>query len=277
MVKNKDLETLPKERIFEEIKKLLLLSQKPSIGLEILDHIDALEFFEPLHLYKSTQQDSTSHPEGSLWIHTLMCIDTMASLRTGEGKKDLLLMLAALLHDCGKPFTTIIENGCLNAPGHAVAGIPIAQKFIEKLSNDKQLLKEILPLIRHHGTPRKFFKINAPDNAILKLSAETVIEDLLLIAEADFFGRTFTTQIPEIFEAGQWLHTQAKRLGVLHSPPAPLLQGQDLIDLGLQPSKQFKTILDSIYEAQLECQIRTKEEALEWAKTEIGKISVTNP
>jgi len=276
MVCNKDLEALPKERIFEEIKKLLLLSQKPSIGLQVLEQVDALEFFSPLHLYQSTPQDSTSHPEGSLWIHTLMCIDTMASLRTGDSKRDLSLMFGILLHDCGKPSTTITENGCINAPGHAAAGVPIAQSFIEKLTSDKSLIKNVLPLVRHHGTPRKLFKTQAGTSEILKLSTETVIADVLLVAEADFFGRSFNTDIPETFEAGKWLHEEAERLGVLYAPPLPLLQGKDLISMGFNPSNQFKLVLDTLYSMQLDGIISTREEALKWAKAEAGNIFVTN-
>lgn len=277
MVRNKDLEALPRERIFEEIKKLLLLSQKPSIGLDLLDQMDALEFFAPFHLYKTTPQDSTSHPEGSLWVHTLMCIDTMASLRTGDLKKDLILMLAVLLHDCGKPSTTIIENGSINAPKHAAAGVPIAQAFIEKLTSDKALIKNVLPLVLHHGTPRKLFKTLSPASAVLKLSTETVISDLILVAQADFFGRSFVSEIPESFEAGEWLKNQAEKLGVLDSPPAPLVQGKDLIAMGFEPSKAFTTILTAVYNAQLDTFVTTREEALRWIQNEFGNSFVINP
>lgn len=275
MVANKDLHALPKERIFEEMKKLLLLSQKPSIGLQTLEQMNALEFFAPLHLYPSTPQDEASHPEGNLWNHTLMSIDTMASFRTGDSNRDLYLMFAILLHDCGKPSTTIVDNGCINAPGHAAAGVSIAKDFIEKLTNDKKLIKNALPLILHHGTPRKLFKINASDSAILKLSTETVISDLLLVSKADFYGRSFNTSIPDTFEAGEWLEKRASSLGVLDRAPLPLLQGKDLIALGFKPSNQFKLILDTLYSLQIDGIISDKKKALEWAQTEAGNIFVT--
>ncbi|MDD2949652.1 MAG: CCA tRNA nucleotidyltransferase, partial [Sulfuricurvum sp.] len=113
MIENGALEELPKERIFEELKKLLLQSARPSLGLTLLKEMGGLPFFSPLDRFETTPQDLQSHPEGSVWMHLQMCIDFMASMRTGETKHDLILMLAMLLHDIGKPDTTAIVDGVL--------------------------------------------------------------------------------------------------------------------------------------------------------------------
>lgn len=264
MIQEGALEELPKERIFEELKKLLLKSTHPSIGMELLREMGGLRFFTPLDRFEDTPQDGTSHPEGSVWIHTLMAIDTMASMRTGEWQRDMALMLAVLLHDIGKPDTTIIENGILNAPKHAGMGVEIAPIWLNKITEDKALIARILPLIRYHGWPRKLYQAKAEDREILHLSTQVRIDDLISVAEADFFGRAFNGAKPECYEAGEWLRERADALGVLFEPPSPLLMGRDLIGLGLVPSEKFKTILEKAYNAQLDQEFNTHDQALEW-------------
>lgn len=264
MVRGGALEELPKERIFEEFKKLLLKSTRPSVGLALLREMGGLPFFSPLERFETTPQEYASHPEGDVWTHTLMCVDAMVPLRSGEEKRDLVLMFAALLHDIGKPETTLIEEGKLNAPRHAEAGVEIARAWLGRLCGDKRLVEGVLPLVRYHGWPRKLHRAAAGDSQIRHLSTQVRIDDLIRVAEADFFGRLFIGNIPETFEAGEWLRNRAEALGVLHDPPRPLLGGRDLIEAGMNPSETFKGILDAAYEAQLEGAVSTREEALSW-------------
>lgn len=269
MIARGALEELPKERIFEEFKKLLLLSEHPSIGMNLLRDIGGLLFFSPLERFELTPQESSSHPEGHVWTHTLMALDFMATLRSGRWRHDMVLMLSTLLHDIGKPDTTTLVKGILNAPKHAEAGVDIARSWLGKITEDKELIEAILPLIRYHGSPRKLFRTCARDSEILRLSTHVCIDDLITVAKADFFGRSFSNDMPKYFEAGEWLYERALTLGVLHAPPDPLLLGRDIIALGLAPSDAFKTILDSAYEAQLNQLFFTHEEAVEWLKTHL--------
>jgi tRNA nucleotidyltransferase (CCA-adding enzyme) len=268
------LRELPKERIFEELKKLFLLAPKPSIGMSLLKEMGGLIFFSPLEKLLTTPQDPLSHPEGSVWVHTLMCLDEMARMRTGDSRRDMALMLAALLHDIAKPTTTTIIDGMLNAPSHAEEGVNVAQTWLSRITEDKSLINAVLPLIHYHGTPRKLLRNHADDSAILHLSTQVCIEDLILITRADFFGRLFIAATPEHHEVGEWLYARAEALGVLNAPPKPLLMGRDLIALGMSPSTRFKNILDAAYEAQLNQQFTTHEEALEWVTfcLEQGKL-----
>jgi tRNA nucleotidyltransferase (CCA-adding enzyme) len=267
MITQGALKELPKERIFEEFKKLFLLSPKPSIGMELLHEMGALPFFTPLDLFEHTPQDPATHPEGNVWIHTLMALDKMAALRCGDPKRDLTCMFAVLLHDCAKPVTTIIENGKINAPHHAQKGVEIGRTFLEKITDEHFLYETVLPLIRHHGTVRKVHGKSASD--VLHLSTQVCIQDLITVAQADFLGRNFNDTPPTVFEAGLWLHAQALELGVLASPPVALIMGRDLIALGLAPGVSFKKILDRAYEAQLNQEFFTKSEADTWLKTHL--------
>ena len=267
MIAQGALKELPKERIFAEFKKLFLLSPKPSVGMKLLREIGALPFFTPLDLYEQTPQDPATHPEGDVWIHTLMALDKMALLRCDDAKKDLTRMFAVLLHDCAKPITTIIEDGKINAPHHAQEGVEIGRKFLEKITDEHNLCETVLPLIRHHGAVRKVHGKTA--SHILRLSTHVCIEDLIPVAHADFLGREFNGTVPTMFEAGSWLHAHASKLGVLTCAPEPLIMGRDLIDLGLMAGVTFKKILEQAYEAQLDQQFFTKPEANAWLKSHL--------
>lgn len=267
MIQNGALNELPKERIFEEFKKLFLLSKYPSIGMVLLQEMGGLEFFTPLDKLESTPQEADSHPEGSVWNHTLMTLDTMALMRRGSWRDDIVLMLAMLLHDIGKPDTTIINNGLLNAPAHAEIGFEIARNWLDRITEDKDIIERILPLILYHGWPRKLHRSGASDSKILHLSTHVCINDLITVAKADFFGRSFNASIPDTFEAGEWLYARASVLNVLYEPPSALLMGRDLISFGLTPSEKFKSILQDAYNAQLDQEFTTRGGALQWLVT----------
>ncbi len=266
MIAQGAFEELPKERIFEELRKLLLLSPRPSIGLALLKEMGGLPFFSPLDRFEHTPQDPVSHPEGDVWTHILMCVDAMVPLLAKETRRDTVLMLSALLHDIAKPFTTVIEKGNLNAPKHAEEGVDIAREWLFRLTEDKGVIEAVLPLIRYHGWPRKFYRSHASDTDILRLSTQVCIEDLIRVAEADFFGRSFIGERPRSFEAGKWLRSRAGALGVLDQPPSPLLMGRDLIAMGFCPSERFKQMLERAFEAQLNLEFTTHADALVWAR-----------
>lgn len=261
MVKDNMLSELPKERIFEEYKKLLLKSEKPSIGFELLDEMNAL--YPELKSLQGIPQDETYHPEGDVWTHTMMSLDAMAELRTGDDKKDIILMLAILCHDLAKAQTTELIDNTIRAIGHEKLLEPTIS-FISRLSEQKSLLDEIVPLIREHLAPSQLYKQNPKDSAIRRLATRVNIEDLVLIAKADHFGRTTQEALNKKYPAGEWLLKQAKELNVNNKKPAQILQGRHLINYGMKAGKSFKDILDHAYESQLDGVFSTEEEALVW-------------
>ena len=76
-----DLSELSGERVFDEFGKLLLRAAKPSIGFKVLADTDQLRFFPELDALRGVPQDPEWHPEGDVWVHTLMVLDVAASLR----------------------------------------------------------------------------------------------------------------------------------------------------------------------------------------------------
>lgn len=261
MVKEKMLKELPKERVFQEYKKLLLKSEKPSIGFEILDKMNAL--FPELKALQGVQQDKVHHPEGDVWTHTMMSLDAMSTLKSVDEKKDLILMLAILCHDLGKAKATKITNGKISSIGHENILEPTLS-LLERLTNEKSLFKEIKPLVQHHLKPSQLYRQKSKSAAIRRLSTKVNIQDLVTLAKADHFGRTTQDAKNREYLAGEWLLQKAKELNVQNKKPKSFLQGRDLIKLGMNPSGEFKKILDQAYEAQLEGLINSHKEAILW-------------
>ncbi len=266
MVDDNMLEHLPKERVYAEFKKMLLKSKYPSSGFKLAKELRVLRYYPELKALVGLRQSPIYHPEGDVWTHTMMALDEMAKLKTGNDNKDEKLLWAVLCHDFGKSTHTQIENGKITAIGHEKAGIELVNSFMSRLTNEHKFIKQIEPLVRYHLTPSQLYKQKASIKAIRRLSTKVNIEELLIVAKADFLGRLTPEAQKGVFEAGEWLLAESKKIGVSNKPPTPLLQGRDLVKLGLEPSPVFKNILHEAYEAQIEGIIATHDEALAWAK-----------
>ena len=267
MVVNGMLEELAQERIYIEFKKLLLKSSKPSIGFELMRELDILIYFPELKAIIDVPQSPKWHPEGDVWIHTLMAVDAMVALLGSDEKENLRYMFAILCHDFGKAtHTTVEEDGRIRAIGHEKAGIEPTKSFLYRLTNEHEFIASILPLVEHHLKPSQFYAGQSTDRAFRKLATKVNIQELVVVAKADFLGRTTKESLAGIYVAGEWMLECAKSLNVQSQPLANLLQGRDLIALGLEPSVAFKEMLQAIYNLQLEGFLSEKEEALEYIR-----------
>ena len=152
------LEELPKERVYVEWKKLLLKAAKPSIGFELMRTLDVLRYFPELEAIIAVPQSPKWHPEGDVWIHTMMALDVMIKLcRSGcphpddqkDEKQILKCMFAILCHDLGKATTTSIDNdGRIRSIGHEHAGIELTRSFMYRLTDEHDFIASLLPLVR---------------------------------------------------------------------------------------------------------------------------------
>ena len=289
------LEELPKERVYAEFKKLLLKAEKPSVGFELMKELGVLRYFPELEAIIGVPQDPRYHPEGDVWTHTMLSIDAMASMlnrEQGAGsraqwdeKEKLKLLFAELCHDFGKPLTTTVEGGgsreeradidvskemqtdtlhSVRAIGHEAAGIEPTRSFMYRLTEEHDFIESILPLVAQHLKPSQFYKQGAKAAAIRRLATKVNIEELALVAKADFLGRTTGEAGTGVYEAGEWLLEKAKGLKVQNRPMEHFLQGRDLIALGMEPLPRFGEILDEVYGLQLDGVIASREEALEY-------------
>ncbi|MEP6936269.1 MAG: polynucleotide adenylyltransferase [Nitrospirota bacterium] len=258
----------PRERLWEEWKTLLLQGITPSLGLQFLSNCGWLRFYPELAALRGCEQDPIWHPEGDVWIHTLHCLDWFAMERTGHQDDDLTVGLGILCHDFGKPATTTIDFGRITSRGHEPEGEAPTRRFLERLTNQDDLINEVMPLVLCHLRPRALHEANASDSAVRRLARLVKrIDRLVRVARADHAGRP-----PKPFDgfpAGEWLLERARRLEVEDQAPAPVVMGRHLLELGIQPGPDMGRLLDACYEAQLDGMFSTLDGGIVFAKSRL--------
>jgi len=216
MVKEERLKELPKERVFEEIKKILLKSKKPSTAFYLLKQLNLKEFgFSILFQLEQTYFDKT-----------LQYLDNFSSIKnqTKDYNETVIIMLALLVQHMQKP-----------------------QEFLLQLTDNKQILKDVLELLTTHFDISQISDFN-----LLKLAKKINIRRYALYLKA-----LYPDEKKVLF-----LEEKARKLGVYEKALPALINGDDLIKLGYKPSKNFKKILTFLYNKQLQDTTQTKEELL---------------
>lgn len=264
LIKHSNVGDIKPERILEELRKLLLLAPRPSLGISYMQETGMLKRQHPM-LFRlvGCKQSSLNHPEGDVWQHTLQVVDICAGFKK-HSRDPEVLMFAALLHDLGKPATTCIRNGKITAYGHDLEGEKLARIFLNQLNASKSLTAGVCKLVREHMHPILLYKSReqVSDKAIRKLVNRVNVRELLLLAEADFKGRGKERDFAPVQE---WLMDRISRLGLdPEQGITPYVQGRDLIALGLKPGTNFRKILDQCFEMQLEG--KSRQEILEWVE-----------
>lgn len=264
------MEGLASERVFWEWEKLILRGVKPSRGLDFLRTSGWIRFFPELDALQGCVQDPKWHPEGDVWVHTLHCMDSFAEDRLGDPWEDLIVGFAVLCHDLGKPETTVVTKDKIQAHGHDSAGKPLTRSFLGRMTNQQDLIDDVVVLVEEHMRPSIFYRDKSSDAAIRRLAARVGrIDRLVRVARADVLGRPPLPENP--FPAGPWLLEKARRLEVCSNPAVHLVQGRHLIEMGFTPGFRFKEILARCYEAQLDGKISTLEEGKELVQKEFKK------
>ena len=266
-------EGLAPERLFGEWEKLLVQGVKISKGLNFLKDVGWVKYYPELEKLIGCKQDPEWHPEGDVWNHTCCCLDAFAAARSGNGRDarspaadDLIVGLAVLCHDFGKPACTSYDpvKKRIRSFGHDEEGVEPTLSFLRRLTNEERLLKEVPPLVRLHMRPFAMWRDKSSDGAIRRLAAKVVrIDRLLRVAAADDAGRPPFPSEPEPL---RWLAEQAERLRVADSAPKPIVQGRDLIALGMKPGVEFGKILKAAYEAQLDGKFAELKGGIEYVK-----------
>lgn len=249
-----DLDALPGERIFEEMRKLLLGAARPSAGFGFLAETGLIRFFPQLDAMRETPQDEEWHPEGNVWIHTGMVIDRAAALRQADDD-DLALMLAALLHDVGKPLCTRVEGGRVTSRSHSKLGIEPATRLLYRWRAPNRLIAKVCALVEHHLAPALYVKNGAKARGYRRLArqledAGVSIELLVRLARADHLGRTTSDALAGLFPAGDTFLERAAELEVVRTAIPDVVQGRHLIARGLTPGVHFGEILRRCRELQ---------------------------
>ncbi len=266
------LDDLPSERIWGEIEKLLLRARQPSIGFALALELGVVaRLFPELHALVGCAQEPDWHPEGDVWIHTLMVLDEarrLLNLTTFNRARQVTVMLGAVCHDFGKPATTAVVDGRIRSHDHEEAGVGPATAWLDRLNvhslDGFDVRHHVLGLVAHHLKPGMLHTSSAPvgDGAFRRLAQKVDLELLALFAKADCLGR----RGPFDCSAMDWFLERARALGVEHEPPPPLVQGRHLLALGMAPGPEVGALLKQIYERQLDGAIATTDEGIELAK-----------
>jgi tRNA nucleotidyltransferase (CCA-adding enzyme) len=250
------LDDLPAERIWGEIEKLLLRAPRPSIGFAVALDLSVIErLFPELDALVGCPQEPEWHPEGDVWVHTLLVIDG-ARLRIDdlEYPQQVAVMLGAVCHDLGKPPTTAVIDGRIRSLDHEEQGVPPARAFLDRLNIQSMLgydvRHQVLGIVANHLKPGMFAQAQPPvgDGAYRRLAQKVDLELLARVAKADCEGRGggFDCSAMDAFLE------RARALGVEHAAPAPLVKGRHLLELGVRPGPAVGEVLKQVYERQLD-------------------------
>ena len=262
------LNDLPAERIWGEVEKLLLQAARPSVGFALALDLGVVEAVLPeMRPLVGCAQEPEWHPEGDVWVHTLMVIDKARQLNHDLDRPRLTtMMLGAVCHDLGKPATTAVIDGRIRSIDHEQAGVGPTLSLLDRLNvhtiDGFDVRAQVVGLVANHLKPGMFHKAShVGDGAFRRLAQKVDLELLARLARADCLGRSGAFDC----SAMDWFLERARALGVEHQPPAPLLLGRHVLELGLQPGPQVGEILRQVYEKQLDGEITTVEEAIEAA------------
>ena len=244
---------LPRERLATEWEKLLLKGRTPSRGLRFLRDCTWIRYYPELLPLIGCKQDPIWHPEGDVWEHTLRVLDAAATLRWHDELDNLLLMLAALCHDFGKPAVSEVDHrGRIISHGHEAAGLAPTHSFIARIWNRLEL-NAVIPLVNNHMRPLMFVTNNVPDRTYRRLALEVKSLELLAdLNEADILGASFPGEERERrLKPIAEFRERARSLNVSAAAPKPIVLGRHLLERGFKPGPQLKPILNQCFDAQL--------------------------
>jgi tRNA nucleotidyltransferase (CCA-adding enzyme) len=271
-----DLSDLPGERIWGEMEKLLLRAQRPSIGLHLLRELGAVnQLFPELKALFDVPQEPEWHPEGDVWIHTLLTVDRAREMIDDlPYPKQVTVMLAALAHDFGKPATTAFVDGRIRSREHEERGVAPTESFLDRLNlhtlEGYHVRAQVIALVRDHLKPGEFYKKRdqVGDGAFRRLARKCELDLLYRVARADSLGRN-ADWVPrdQWYDAAaqDWFIARARELAVETQPPAPILLGRHVLEMGLQPGPRVGEITKAVYEMQLDGKVTDLLEAKKMA------------
>jgi poly(A) polymerase len=242
------------ERVREELTKMLTEGRARRAFL-LLDESGLLrEVLPEISLMKGVEQPPQFHPEGDVFVHTLLLLE---KLEAGCSKT---LAWGALLHDVGKPPTFRVAPDRIRFDGHVEVGVKMAAEICRRLRFSNDETDQILALVDNHmrfgdaqrmknSTLKKFFRLPGFEEH-LELHRMDCLSSIGHLSSYDYVKEKLSGLPPEAIR------------------PVPLLTGRDLIAVGYEPGPRFKEILAAVEDAQLEGRLATREAAMEWMARE---------
>ena len=247
LCKKIDLSSLSCERVFDELKKALLKAEAPSLFFENLRLMNQLTvWFCEVERLIGVPQHSVYHKEGDVWTHTMLVLDEAAKLRN-HASKPLYFMLSALVHDFGKITATEFKKGNYHAYSHENKGLPLVKKFLQKITNEKELHSYVINMTMLHMKPNVLARDNSSVKATNRMfDASKAPEDLILLSECDAGGK-----IPQNPYEKTREFLKGRLMLYREYMSRPYVTGKDLIKMGINPGEKFSELLDYAHELRL--------------------------
>lgn len=249
---------ISKERIEEELKKLILKGKHIGKGLRFLRDVGWL--FPELQALVGCPQDPKHHPEGDAFEHTCLVMDHFSTFPVTDKTDRWVLGLACLCHDLGKPYTTeITAEGRLTSYGHDEAGVGPSRAFLSRFTQQADVIDQVVLLVQEHMKPFLLFQAKSGRTPVRRLVHKVKRVDLLtLLTEADSNGRLVERET----EFLEWFKKKLEELGLDKSVVVPLITGKMMLHLSseegsvfqgkFQPGKALGDFLRSCFEDQLD-------------------------
>lgn len=244
------IRTVSAERIRDELVRILTEGGARR-GFELLEATGLLEDLLPeVAAMKGVAQPPEFHPEGDVWVHTLLLLEKL-------NQAPPTLALGALLHDVGKPPTFRIAER-IRFDGHVEAGVDLAHGILERLRFSRHDTEQVEALIANH---MRFKDVPRMKESTLKRFLRLPkFQEHLELHRLDCLASHGQLENYEL------VRRKLETLPQEQLKPKPLITGRDLIAEGYTPGPIFSEILRAVEDAQLEGRIGTLEEALEFVR-----------
>lgn len=238
------------ERIREELEKIIT-GPNPHIGIKLLEELHLLQEILPeVSNTRGVQQPENFHPEGDVFIHTLLALSKMEN-------PSWTLAMGVLLHDIGKAVTfTVTDRIRFNL--HEKVGADMATKICDRLKTSTDDKERIRWLVLKHLCFKDAQKMRL--NKLKRLFAEEGYPELAELCRVDALASSGDLSDYD------YCQEMFQKLSREEVKPEPLITGHDLIAMGLKPGPLFKEILTKIEDEQLDGNLTTKEAAIERVK-----------
>ncbi len=244
------------ERVRDEISRILT-EGGARYGFELLDASGLLnEVLPEVAALKGVEQPPEFHPEGDVWIHTLIMLE-------GLQEPSLELALGVLLHDIGKPATFRIADR-IRFDGHVEKGVEIAHRLLDRLRYPNAVIEQVEALIDNH---MRFKDVpNMRESKVKRFLRMPKFDEHLELHRLDCLSSHGSLSNYD-FARNKQAEVPPEQLR-----PVPLVTGHDLIAAGCKPGPAFGPALREAEDAQLEGRATTKEEALEIALAKLTPL-----
>ena len=241
------------ERVREELTRMLT-EGRARRAFELLDTSGLLrEVLPEIAAMKGVEQSPQYHPEGDVFVHTLLLLEKLQAGCSVSVSKTLAW--GALLHDVGKPPTFRVAPDRIRFDGHVEVGVKMAAEICRRLRFSNYETDQILALIDNH---MRFADVQRMKQSTLKRFLRLpAFEEHLELHRMDCLSSHGQ------LDSYDYSREQLRSLPPEAIRPAPLITGRDLIEAGYEPGPRFKEILAAIEDAQLEGRLTSREAAME--------------